>query len=278
MNIRRAFVALVLVFALVALSGCSTVEKPPQTGDSTGSSADPIEKVDPATVDEPAPEAVSEDRTEYSIEEEQLIYYGDVLAYRYGIDVAPDEWLSVAKKECDSYSDAGSTRVYGPAAAEQLGDDPRSGLLVESFVFMVIGSYWCGTDESSANIARYGSEAQLITLAFMATVIDHEAIDLSAADFSDYYDNQLFITRYDFDTPPESDGSDPTVPDAPDPYDSSDAFEDEAPEYGSSDPNYPYPGPYNEYEGNSGGPTQCNDGTVSNSSGQGTCSWHGGER
>lgn len=268
---------MVLVLTLVALSGCSIFEEQPPPDSSTNSSSDPVEKVDPATVDGPAPEAVSEDRTEYSIEEEQLIYYGDVLAYRYGIDVAPDEWLSVAKKECDSYSDAGSTRVYGPAAAEQLGDDPRSGLLVESFVFMVIGSYWCGTDESSANIARYGSEAQLITLAFMATVIDHEAIDLSVADFSTYYDDQLFIAQQEFRAPSEPENSIPSVPDAPDPYDGSDEFEDEAPEYDRADPDYPYPGPYNEYEGNAGGPTQCNDGTVSNSSGQGTCSWHGGE-
>lgn len=72
--------------------------------------------------------------------------------------------------------------------------------------------------------------------------------------------------------------SGPTMPDVPDPYESSDPVEDEAPGYGSSDPDYPYPGPYNEYGGNAGGPTQCNDGTVSNSSGQGTCSWHGGER
>lgn len=277
-NIRRAFVALVLVFALVALSGCSTVEKPPQTGDSTGSSADPIEEVNPAAVDEPAPEAVSEDLDPYSAEDEQLIYYGEVLAFRYGIDVEPDEWLSLAEKECDSYSEAGSTRVYGPESAEILAEDPRSGLLLESFVFLVIGSYWCGVDDYGTNFERYGSEAQLISLAFLETVNAIGPTNLSAADFSDYYDNQLFITRYDFDTPPESDRSDPTVPDAPDPYESSDPVEDEAPEYGSSDPDYPYPGPYNEHEGNSGGPTQCNDGTVSNSSGQGTCSWHGGER
>lgn len=269
---------MLLALTLVALSGCSIFGEQPPTDSSTDSSSDPVEKVDPATVDEPAPEAVSEDRTEYSIEEEQLIYYGDVLAYRYGIDVAPDEWLSLAEKECDSYSEAGSTRVYGPESAEILAEDPRSGLLLESFVFLVIGSYWCGVDDYGTNFERYGSEAQLISLAFLETVNAIGPTNLSAADFSDYYDNQLFITRYDFDTPPESDRSDPTVPDAPDPYDSSDAFEDEAPEHGSSDPNYPYPGPYNEYEGNSGRPTQCNDGTVSNSSGQGTCSWHGGER
>jgi hypothetical protein len=36
-------------------------------------------------------------------------------------------------------------------------------------------------------------------------------------------------------------------------------------------------GGYIPYEGNGGGPTQCADGTVSHSSGSGTCSWHGGE-
>ena len=239
---------------------------------------DPIEEVNPAAVDEPAPEAVSEDLDRYSAEDEQLIYYGEVLAFRYGIDVEPDEWLSLAKKECDSYSEAGSTRVYGP----EVRRDPRRGSAIRpsARVLRLSGDrlVLVRTDDYGTNFERYGSEAQLISLAFLETVNAIGPTNLSAADFSDYYDNQLFITQYDFDTPPESDRSDPTVPDAPDPYDSSDAFEDEAPEYGSSDPDYPYPGPYNEYEGNSGGPTQCNDGTVSNSSGQGTCSWHGGER
>jgi len=36
------------------------------------------------------------------------------------------------------------------------------------------------------------------------------------------------------------------------------------------------PGPTLVYPGNGGGPTPCRDGTVSNSSGQGTCSGHGG--
>jgi hypothetical protein len=255
---------MVVVFAFAALSGCAGVEDQQQSVDSTGSSAEPIEEVNPAAVDEPAPEAVSEDLNPYSAEDEQLIYYGEVLAYRYGIDVEPDEWLSLAEKECDSYSEAGSTRVYGPASAENLADDPRSGLLLESFVFMVVGSYWCGVDDLGESFERYGSEAQLISLTFLETVNAIGPNNLSAADFSDYYDNQLFITRYEFDTPPEPDTSEP--------------FEDEAPAYGSSDPGYPYSGPYNEYEGNSGGPTLCNDGTVSNSSGQGTCSWHGGER
>ena len=166
-----------------------------------------------------------------------------------------------------------------PNLPSSLADDPRSGLLLESFVihgdrFVLV---WHRRVQRELRKIRLGSTADLFGF-HGNSQCDHGPIDLSAADFSDYYDNQLFITRYEFDTPPESDRSDPTVPDAPDPYDSSDAFEDEAPEYGSSDPDYPYPGPYNEYEGNSGGPTQCNDGTVSNSSGQGTCSWHGGER
>ena len=37
-----------------------------------------------------------------------------------------------------------------------------------------------------------------------------------------------------------------------------------------SDPTIPY-------RGNGGGPTQCADGSASNSSGSGTCSHHGGE-
>lgn len=37
-------------------------------------------------------------------------------------------------------------------------------------------------------------------------------------------------------------------------------------------------GPTIPYPGNGGGPTQCSDGTVSNSSGSGTCSHHGGIR
>jgi hypothetical protein len=36
-------------------------------------------------------------------------------------------------------------------------------------------------------------------------------------------------------------------------------------------------GPTIPYPGNGLGPTQCADGTVSNSDGRGTCSWHGGE-
>ena len=36
-------------------------------------------------------------------------------------------------------------------------------------------------------------------------------------------------------------------------------------------------GPFIPYPGNGGGPTQCRDGTVSHSSGRGTCSHHGGE-
>lgn len=174
-------------------------------------------------------------------------------------------------------STAGSTRVYGPAAAEDLDEDPRSGLLTESLVFMVIGSYWCGGDESSAEIERYGSEAQLISLAFMATVIDNESINLSVADFSNFYDNQLFIAQQEHAAPREPDYSVPSVPDGPDPFDSSNGLDDETAESGESDPDYPYEGPYNEYEGNAGGPTQCKDGTRSRSSGQGTCSRHGGE-
>lgn len=264
MSTRRTFAAMVLVFALVALSGCSAFGEQSKNDDSTGSTSNPAEDVSPAAVAEPAPEAVSEDLDPYSEEEEELVYYGEVLAYRYGIDVEPDEWLSLADKECDSYSEAGSTRVYGPASADILADDPRSGLLLESFVFLVIGSYWCGIDDYGESFKRYGSEAELISLAFLETANATGPVHQSVADFSDYYDNQLFIIRYEFDTPPEPDSSDPV--------------EDEAPVYDSSDPDYPYPGPYNEYEGNAGGPTQCNDGTVSNSSGQGTCSWHGGER
>ena len=36
------------------------------------------------------------------------------------------------------------------------------------------------------------------------------------------------------------------------------------------------PGQFIPYPGNGGGPTLCRDGTYSNSSGRGTCSWHGG--
>lgn len=39
----------------------------------------------------------------------------------------------------------------------------------------------------------------------------------------------------------------------------------------------PVPGRcYIPYSGNGGGPTLCNDGSISNSSGRGTCSHHGG--
>lgn len=278
MSTRRTFATMVLIFALVALSGCSAFGEQPKNDDSTGSTSNPAEDVSPAAVAEPAPETVVEDLDPYSAEEEELVYYGEVLAYRYGIDVEPDEWLSVADKECDSYSEAGSTRVYGPRSADTLADDPRSGLLLETFVFMVNGSFWCGIDDYGESFKRYGSEAELISLALLETANAIGRVHPSVAGFSDYYDNQLFIIRYEFDTPPESDMSGPTMPDVPDPYESSDPVEDEAPGYGSSDPDYSYPGPYNEYEGNAGGPTQCNDGTVSNSSGQGTCSWHGGER
>jgi len=46
----------------------------------------------------------------------------------------------------------------------------------------------------------------------------------------------------------------------------------------SSAPRYQAPsgGNYIPYPGNGGGPTRCRDGSISNSSGRGTCSYHGG--
>jgi hypothetical protein len=270
-------VSLSLTLALVALSGCTLLDGQSETGDSAESPAEHVEEIDPAAASDSSSEPVSEDMDSYSLEEEQLIYYGEVLAYRHGVTVSPNEWLSVAEKDCDSYSEADSTRVYGPASADDLDADPRSGFLLESFVFMVIGSYWCGGKESSAKIESYGSEAQLISLAFMATVVDNESINLSVADFSNYYDDQLFIARKEYAPPAEPDYSIPSAPDLPGTYDSSDGLENETPENDETDPSYPYPDRYHEHAGNSGGPTMCDDGTVSQSSGQGTCSWHGGE-
>lgn len=160
--------------------------------------------------------------------------------------------------------------MYGPAAADALDEGTRSDLLLESFVFLVVGTDMCDSGFAGSGFDRFGTEALLISIAFMATVVDTDTLDFSAADFADYYDNELFIARYDTSSPSE--------PDYPDPNEEFEDGEADPPEYSDSPPDYTVPAPPVEYEGNADGPTLCDDGTVSNSSGSGTCSHHGGER
>lgn len=266
-RLRPALVAVLTIFPLLLVSGCS---------DLTEISAEQIEPVPEDTsspendVVDPDPSVEELELPKYSIDEEELIYYGEVLAYRYGIDVPPDEWLDLVEQECSTFTDDQSTYVYGPAAADVLEDDSRSGLLLETFVFLVVGTDMCDSGYVDSKFERFGSEAILISIAFLTTVIDTESLDFSIADFADYYDNQLVIARYDTSTPPE--------PDYSDPYDDYEEDEIAPPEYPTSPPDYTEPDPPIEHEGNAGGPTLCDDGTVSNSSGSGTCSHHGGER
>lgn len=265
-RMRSALLVAFTVFPLLFTSACSLIPEPSPTGETTEQvEAEPEGSV-PADADADLPESSVEEIPGYSVDEETLIYYGEVLAYRYGIDVSPDEWLHLAEQECTTFTDEMSTSVYGPAAADALEDDPRSGLLLESFVFLVVGTDMCDSGYTSNGFERFGSEAFLTSIAFMTTVVDTDHLDFSAPAFADYYDNQLFITRYDHSSPPEPDHSDPYEDDDLDPQ-----------EYPDSPPDYSVPDPTLEYEGNAGGPTLCNDGTVSNSSGSGTCSHHGGE-
>lgn len=263
-RMRSALVAVFTIFPLLLASGCSApVERP----------AEQVEAIPENTFspedDVVVPESSVEELPKYSIDEEELIYYGEILAYRYGIDVSPDEWLHLVEQECSTFTDDQSTNMYGPAAANVLEDDARSGLLLESFVFLVVGTDMCDSAYVGSGFERFGSEALLISIAFLTTVVDTESLEFSVADFADYYDNQLVIARYDTSTPPE--------PDYSDPYDDFGEDKIAPPEYPTSPPEYSVPDPPVEHEGNAGGPTLCDDGTVSNSSGSGTCSHHGGE-
>lgn len=260
-----AFTALPLLFA----SGCALAPESP-----------PAKEVDERVEAEPdyssrssdgdvIPDSAVKELPKYTVDEEELIYYGEVLAFRYGIDVSPDEWIHLAEQECTTFTDDQSTSVYGPAAADALDDDTRSDLLLETFVFVVVGTDMCDSGYVDSGFERFGSEAILISIAFLTTVIDTESLGFSVADFADYYDNQLVIARYDTSTPPE--------PNYSNPYDDYEENEIAPPEYPASPPEYAVPGPPVEHEGNAGGPTLCDDGTVSNSSGSGTCSHHGGE-
>lgn len=263
-RMRLALVAVFTIFPLLFASGCSVpAERPAEQVE-----AIPENSFSPED-DLVSPESSVEKLPKYSIDEEELIYYGEVLAYRYGIDVSPDEWLHLVEQECSTFTDDQSTNMYGPAAANVLEDDARSGLLLESFVFLVVGTDMCDSGYVGSGFERFGSEALLISIAFLTTVVDTESLEFSVADFADYYDNQLVIARYDTSTPPE--------PDYSDPYDDFGENEIAPPEYPTSPPEDSVPGPPVEHEGNAGGPTLCDDGTVSNSSGSGTCSHHGGE-
>lgn len=244
-----AFTALPLLFA----SGCALAPESPPAGEVAEQVEAEPDYSSQSNDGDVIPDSAVEELPEYSVVEEELIYYGEVLAFRYGIDVSPDEWLHLAEQECTTFTDDQSTSVYGPAAADALDDETRSDLLLESFVFLVVGTDMCDSGFAGSGFDRFGTEALLISIAFMATVVDTDALDFSAPDFADYYDNELFIARYDISSPSE-------------------------PEYSDSPPDYTVPDPPAEYEGNAGGPTLCDDGTVSNSSGSGTCSHHGGER
>lgn len=261
-----AFTALPLLFA----SGCSLAPESPPAGEVDEQvEAEPDYSSQSSDV-EVIPDSAVEELPEYSVDEEELIYYGEVLAFRYGIDVSPDEWLHLAEQECTTFTDDQSTSVYGPAAADALDDDTRTSLLLESFVFLVVGTDMCDSGFAGSGFDRFGTEALLISIAFMATVVDTDALDFSAPDFAGYYDSELFIARYDTSSPSE--------PDYPDPNGEFEEGEADPPAYSDSPPDYTVPDPPIEYEGNADGPTLCNDGTVSNSSGSGTCSHHGGER
>lgn len=259
---------LVLLFALAMLtSGCTS------TTDSTAVNASPpvpdkeIITDGPAPTNDTTPASSDLNDTEYSADEQQILYYGEVLAYRYGIKVSELEWLQVLDKNCASYSSSSGTRIYGLAAADELSADQRESLLLESFVFLVGGSFMCGSGADVSHLDRYGDEATNVYLAFTTTANDYAGVDLDVTDFEYLYDQELKATRDEYLNPP--------IPQDPAEYpgydDSSSDISDEAPD--TTDPS-----PDTEYEGNSGGPTMCDDGTISESSGSGTCSWHGGER
>lgn len=260
---------LAVIIVLVLLSGCSIQSDEPLPDDAPAVSNDEI------VTDEPAADyAPSEDATPassdvgdsaYTSDEQRIIYYGDVLAYRYGVQVPEGEWLQVLDDVCASYSSSDSTMIYGPAAADTLEADQREAFLLESFVFLVGGSFLCDTGTDVSNLDRYGEDATLIYLAFTTTAGDYAGNDIDVADFEFSYDLELATTRNEY-----SDSI---------PADDTEEYPDEefSPEFPDEVPDSEYPGPYNEYEGNAGGPTHCQDGTVSNSSGQGTCSHHGGE-
>ena len=269
-RIRSALFVAFTALPLLLASGCSLAPESPPAGEVDEQVEAEPDYSSQSSDGDVIPDSAVEQLPVYSVDEEELIYYGEVLAFRYGIDVSPDEWLHLAEQECSTFTDDQSTSVYGPAAADALDDDTRSDLLLESFVFLVVGTDMCDFGFAGSGFDRFGPEALLISIAFMATVVDTDALNFSAPDFADYYDNELFIARYDTSSPSE--------PDYPDPNGGFEEGEADPPEYSDLSPDYTVPDPPVEYEGNAGGPTLCDDGTVSNSSGSGTCSHHGGER
>ena len=253
-----------ILAAVIALSGCSLLpteiaqEQPPATPSEDFVADEPAPNYIPPEDSTPASSDLAD--TAQTPDEQRIVFYGEVLSYRYGVEVSEAEWLQVRDKACTSFSSGDSTRIYGPAAADNLDSEQRDAFMLESFVFVVTGSYYCDAISLESNFDRYNQQAGLISLAFMTTINSIGDLDPGVSNFARYYDNQLTITRDEF-AAPEYPGYDAPPPEDTEPY-----------------PEVEYPGPYTEYEGNAGGPTYCEDGTISNSSGQGTCSHHGGEQ
>lgn len=267
----RTLLFLAMFVATALLSGCSLLADNPSQDDQPSVSAEEIVTDEPAAnygpPEDSAPASSNIGEPTYTEDELRIIYYGEVLAYRYGVEVPGEEWLQVLTKACDSYSSTDSTIIYGPAAADTLESDPREAFLLESFVFLVGGSFMCGSGTDISHLDRYGDDATLIYLAFTSTANNYAGLDIDAIDFEFSYDLELAANRAEYAAPP-----------FPPDYEQPPGDDDHSSDYYEEPPDATYPGPGLEYEGNSGGPSFCNDGTISQSSGSGTCSWHGGER
>lgn len=90
-----AFTALPLLFA----SGCSLAPESPPAGETAEQVEAEPDYSSQSSDGDVIPDPAVEELPESSVDEEELIYYGEVLAFRYGIDVSPDEWLHLAEQE-----------------------------------------------------------------------------------------------------------------------------------------------------------------------------------
>lgn len=252
---------------LVLVGGCSQIRDETPADEATETAEVITDEVAPAEEDDAAlPLSEEEEVSTYTADKQRLLYYGEVLAYRYGVEVTDEEWLNVADEECSSYMSGDSRKVYGPASAETLAVEIRSDFLLEAFVFLVAGSEMCVVGPIGDSFDRYGTGALTIFLSFTTTIGETDGYDLDIVDFANHYDLELELARNEY--------ADPTAPLAPVPFpdddDSTSPDDHEAPDTN-------HPGLATEHEGNSGGLTMCNDRSISQSSGSGTCSWHGGE-